>query len=851
MVRIILFLSLAATLGSCSPDTLTGQLFHNTTAHYNGYFYAKEEINRIERTIRQNHQDDYNSILWLFPAMDSLKAKGYDKEVQEAIKMASIAIQRHPGSKWMDDAYLLVGKARLYSFDWGNAIQTFKYINNPKVTKDVNTRHAALIWLLRTYAVHREFNNAEAVVDYLQKENLSRNNRKHFLLEKAYYHQLRGDFDGMIRALSEAEPLFTRRDRPGRYYFIMGQVYQHLGFESEAYNFYRKAINTHPEYEIDFYARLYMAQVAEISRSRDVAHARKSFRKLLTDSKNRDFKDKIYYEMGLFEEKQGNLKEALNFYKQAVREGNNRLVNADAYSRIGHLYYDSLRNYELAQAYYDSAVNAMPPSRPGYAEIKKRQEVLNEFVKHYKTIKWNDSLLTLAQLDTASLRRLVEEKFKATPAQPTAKRKKSNEAQPVAPVTEVPQEPMLASTTTGGWYFSNPTTLATGRAEFLRVWGRIPLEDNWRKSSMRNLSTIQKPLASASDEVNKNNTSEQSPENKTREALRNLMAQIPYTDSLKNLALSRIEESLFALGDIYYFRLGESANAVTAYQTLLQRFPQSEHEAEVLYKLYVILKDTNPQAANQYAQQLASRHPESVFNKLLQNPNYLADNERMQEKQKILYADAYNLYQQNRLQEASILVQQALQLEETAFRPWLVMLDILITGRQGNTETYQQKLQQFIDEGGPDELVQLSRAMLQAARSANKTAAEKPLYSRQIEEPHYFVVALAADENMEAAITQFLNNFNKSNFADLQLKVSRTDLNNGTVLILVSDLPRISAAIEYFRLVTEKHLPRQEWSNRKFSTFVISKGNFNILYRTQQLNEYLEFFSKVYRAANP
>src|SRR5690606_5454353 len=102
-----------------------------------------------------------------------------------AVKMASIAIQRHPNSKWVDDAYILVGKARMYSLDWGNAIQTFKYVNTH--SKDRNARHLAIINLIRTYTEHGEFNNARAAIDYLDKANLSKVNKKKLLLEKAYF----------------------------------------------------------------------------------------------------------------------------------------------------------------------------------------------------------------------------------------------------------------------------------------------------------------------------------------------------------------------------------------------------------------------------------------------------------------------------------------------------------------------------------------------------------------------------------------------------------------------------------------------------------------------------------------
>ena len=83
------FLVLAAGIAaSCSSErnTWTSKAYHNTTAHFNGYYYANEEIRKIEATIHKSQVDDYNRILRLFPTFDSTLAKGYDKEVQEAVK---------------------------------------------------------------------------------------------------------------------------------------------------------------------------------------------------------------------------------------------------------------------------------------------------------------------------------------------------------------------------------------------------------------------------------------------------------------------------------------------------------------------------------------------------------------------------------------------------------------------------------------------------------------------------------------------------------------------------------------------------------------------------------------------
>ena len=168
---------------------------------------------------------------------------------------------------------------------------------------------------------------------------------------------------------------------------------------------------TNPEYEVDFYARLYLAQVTEISRSKNVNAARKSFRKLLKDNKNKEFKDKIFYEMGVFEFKQKNLNEAIADFNKSIREGTNRRIDGEAYLRLGEIYYDTLRKYELSQAYYDSAINALPKDYEGYEAIKARQEILDEFVKHLNTIKWQDSLLSMANMDSAGLRMKIDSSF--------------------------------------------------------------------------------------------------------------------------------------------------------------------------------------------------------------------------------------------------------------------------------------------------------------------------------------------------------------------------------------------------------------------------------------------------------
>ena len=851
---------LVIALFSCSPErnTWTSKAYHNTTAHFNGYYYALEEINKVEDVILTSHADDYNRILRLYPTFDSTLANSFEKEIEEAIKMASVAIERHSNSKWVDDAYILVGKARMYSLDWGNAVQTFKYVNTH--SKDKDAKHLAIINLIRTYIEHREMNNAQAAIDYLEKARLSKTNKKKFFLEKAYYHQLLENYDQMVRSLTAVDGLLTKKDRKGRIYFIIGQVYQRLGFESEAYNYYKKCLNTNPEYEVDFYARLYMAQVTEISRNRDVNAARKSFRKLLKDSKNKEFRDKIYYEMGIFELKQNDVKGAIDHLNRSVRSGNNKRIQGEAYLRLGEIYYDTLKDYALSQAYYDSAISALPSDYEGYASIKERQEILNEFVMHLKTVQWQDSLLSLSSLDTSALRAMVdsvvtaEQKIAELKAA-GKKKKRGNRIEIDSQSSGIFNDSNEPNEVAGDWYFGNPASVGQGQSEFKRVWGEVKLEDNWRRSQRMSSSFQDRntPLT-ATNTPTGDQTTEEAKENAdpVDVAYADLDKQIPRTEEARAAALARIEEAYFLLGDIYNFKLHEKDNAVDIYTTLLTRFPDSEYEPEVLYTLYLITKDTHPDQAGQYATRLKTEHPTSTFARILINPDYLQESSQAAEKQKVQYKNAYQIFEAGHYDSASVIVQNALRMGDTGFNPTLELLQILIIGKTEDIGRYQYTLQEYIKSYPETEQSRYAQKLLDASHKFEQEEEKRKgiTFITSFNGPHYFVLVYPKKKNANEVTGAALEYFNESHFAQSKLNTSHLVLNDDLALTFVSEFAGKKAAMEYFQTFSENLPGIQDLRNHKFDNFVITKENFDIFYRTKGLNEYLRFFEKNYQTKN-
>lgn len=842
----------------CSSErkNWTSKTYHNLTAHYNGYFYADVEIKKIEDAILAANIDDYNRILRLFPTFDSTLAKSYEKEVEEAIKMASIAIQRHPNSKWVDDAYILVGKARLYSLDWGNAIETFKYVNGK--SEDPDARHRAIITLIRTFTEHKEYNNAQAAIDFLLKEKLSKKNLKDLYLEKAYFHQVQEDYDNMVRSLTAASPLLKKSDRSGRVYFIIGQVYQKLGFESEAFNFYRKCLATNPEYETDFYARLYMAQVAEISRSRDISAARKSFRRLLKDNKNRDFRDKIYYELGAFELKQKNLPQAMTNFNLAIREGTDKRVDGVAYLRLGEIYYDTLKEYELSQAYYDSAIGSLPTDYENYAAIKQRQEVLNEFVSNLKTIEWQDSLLAMASLDSAVLRGRIDSVFAARKLAEEAamgkkRKRKGNRIALEGNEVNIFGEGELGSETSD-WYFGNPSAMALGASEFVRIWGNIKLEDNWRRSTR--LSAIGGEVSDAATSVPDSAASQPVaavPVDPAEAEFIRIDQEIPRTEEQRAAALKKIEDAYFRVGDIYYFDLLEKDNAEKTYLKLLERFPESEYAAEALYKLYLIAKEYDPVRAKEYSDRLTADYPFSTFAKILINPDYLLESSQTAEKQKEIYSEAYASFEKGNYVDARRMADEGLALGETAFSPNLQLLKVLITGGLEDVETYQAALVEFIRVNPDNELVPYAQKLLETSQKFEQNQ-EKRLeirYTYAEADPHYFVMVYRRTEPLSEIGPSVLEDFNKNYFPGLDLNTSILVLDPSSAMTIVSNFNNGATAVQYYKTFVDKLETFSELRNHKYDKFVITSDNFNILYRTKGLNEYLQFFERNYRPQNP
>lgn len=840
----------------CSPErkNFISKSFHNTTARYNAYFYANERLVEVEEAIETNHKNNFNETLKIFSEVDSGVINSMRDQLEEVIKKASIAIQRHPNSRWVDDSYVLVGKSRYYSGDFVNAIETFKYVNTK--SDDDNARHEALVWLMRTFLDYNEENNAIAVSDYLKKEKLNAANYRLLELTRGYLYEKREDYDEMVKHLVNVAPDLTKKENAARINFIIGQIYQQKGFDAEAYNYYNICLKNNPNYELSFYAMLNMAQVTELADQNDVKKTRKYFVKLLKDRKNLEFKDKIYYEMANFEIKQNDFETAIEYYKSSVAASvNNPRQKAYSYLKLGEIHFNHFKNYETAKAYYDSTVNVLPKDDDLFPGVSERQVILADFVDQINTIHLQDSLLNLSEMDTTSLYAYLDEVIaeKQRQAEEEAKNRENNVRRGNANQTDIfnpfSQNNTLTASSGSTWYFYNQNAISLGQSEFKRIWGDISLEDHWRrsnKSSTSEFAQIETEDTVASENLQESDMAGPAVGNSREQYL----ATIPFTEEARQQALMKIETAYYNLGKIYNFQLEEENEAAESFEELISRFPQSEYTPEVLYLLYLIYKNLDNEKYQQIADQLISGYPNTTFAKLVNNPNYREESNIASEKLKNYYKKAYAYYLNDSIDLALATVNEGIELyPDNSFSDNMELLRIFLLAKTDGYYKYQYELQEFDDKFPESELLNYVNDLLTSAEDfQTRLATEKEIqYIPYFDQTHYCVFLYPTLDDLSNTIPQKIEDLNRDLWSSDDLKTGNLTFNDSYSMVLINEFANREKAMEYFNLFNEKQSSFENAGPYKFYSFVISEDNFQILYQTKGLQEYLNFFEKNYQ----
>jgi tetratricopeptide (TPR) repeat protein len=773
---------LGLSVAGCASDkSVFSHALNNVAARDNGFFLAREKLWATEATLYKGRNDDYNRVLPLYPTLDSGTVRATRPDLNDIIKKASLPIQHRAGSDWTDDAYLLVGWSRFYKMEFDDAILTFKYVNS--TSRDPFGKQEALIGLMRTFLITKQLDNAKAVSDLLDKElGLPKDARELFLARADYYLQTE-EPTLAIAQLEKALPLIPAKNERSRTRFILAQLYQAQGQDKEATAQLNNILKHNPPYELDFQSKLLLGQVSDLNKQ-SKERLDKYFAALLKDPKNKEYRDKIYYEMGRLAYRQQKYGDALALLRTSVQQPTtSKSQKGYTYLLAGRIYYENLQKYRLAAAYYDSTTQAMPKENPLYVKTKERSDILQEFAKQYTIIETQDSLQALARLPGAELDKRLNTyaaaelevkriaQAKAMAAQQALAKKQQADA---SRINSTPSSlsgsqrdisnPNAFDATTAmasgaGWYFDNATSLGTARADFLRTWGDRKLQDNWRTVSAPSSSPNAPQNGGAPVSVTGNDQTRvngggvlgTSPSATTGAALADPLAEqnalvaqyrqaLPTTPGQLQTSDQQVEAAMYELGGIYKELLKEKQRGYDTYAGQVTRYPRGAHAPDADYLLYLYYKDL-PDAAKaaQYAAALQREFPTSTYAKLIADPLYREHERALHNAVAARLDSAFILYKDQRFTKSKAAVARLeQQYPKSDLTDRVAYLKLLLAIRTQPPVAVRVSVGQFAKDYPASPLVPQALALAGAYQKAEAgqlygalASTEKPLLSSQ------------------------------------------------------------------------------------------------------------------------
>jgi tetratricopeptide (TPR) repeat protein len=872
----IVFITLLL-LTACSAQKNTGlsRAYHNLTSKYNVLFNGSESYKDGLYKIEKEYSDDYSQILPIFnyggDEIVDLTSSDMDRTIKKCSKLITLhSITAKPKVKdnktlspeeraffskkeynvFVDDAYLLMGKAHFYKHEYPLAAEIFRRVLND--FKNQSTIPETQVWLARVSIETGQYIEASDILTVL-------NNNADFpkkLFPELYptyadFYLKQKDYGNAISFLEKSLVYIKQKKVKTRYLFILAQLYEKTGDLKRASEYYDQVIKMNPVYEMAFNAHINRALAYEqgFGRADDIES---ELIKMLNDDKNIDYQDQIYYALGNLAIKEGNESKALEYYVKSIEtnKGNDQQKVRSYLILADHFY--NIPDYPKAQAYYDSAVSKIEPDYPGYNIYFTKSKSLTRLVHEINVVTLGDSVLLLAQLPGDELNSridaLIADKRRKDEDE---KQKQQNKVMDEQFDQEIAMNSAAKQESSSGsqWYFYNDAAKTMGYKEFRLKWGNRRLEDHWQRASKAMVSFIPGEEIAVNESESGELEIVMSPFSRDY-----YMAGIPLTDSARNLTYNSIEEALYNMGMIYKDELKDYDKANDSFKSLIKRFPKSDYLLASYYNLYIIARDqNNPAMMDYYKGIIARQFPESTYAKVLTDPEYFNNLEKEDRKIREYYEQTYALYLAGNNVEVHSRTNEARKLyPEHALFPLFTYLGILAEGKMTDQNVFRDSLLVVAAKYPGTEIAADARNLISYMdqehpefKEAEEIKISKELYSETPVSDHYFVFALPKQISTNQLVFNIINyNLDYSDAIDLIVEVIR--LNNEHNLITVKMFPDEQKAKLYLNGIVNDQGILKDMPEIEMLPFIISDKNLVTLKDDKSVDRYLKFYNEYY-----
>ena len=710
--KIVLLLIVFTALYSCSTkkDTLISRNWHTLNTKFNVLFNGNESLNNGIKEIEETYKDDWFLQLpiepikfeedkIIIPNLNSNLGAGFgsDEEQEKATTPFGIAeekavkaIQKHgmnindfERNRQIDDAYLLLGKARYYEQRFIPAIEAFNYVisNYPDADLIAETK----IWRAKSnIRIDNEEFAIESMKLLLQVTDTLELEFPAAIKEQGYttlaMAYIKADsIQNAKKYLIKSTETLKNRSQAARNLFVLGQIYSLENKKDSASMVFNKVINfKKAPYKYKMHAHIELAKNTT-SDSSSVAIIAK-MEELIKDRDNRGYLDELFYQVGYLHEKNDSINLAVDNYNKSLRaKSDNIKQKTFTYERLGNINFNN-SEYQLANSYYDSIINiATDTLNLRFRRIKRKYKNLASLINFEEIITKNDSILRIASLSKpeqeAYFNKYIEDLKKKD--EEAAQLKLNQQA-----FGDTFGGNQLKSNNRGKWYFYNSQSLSFGKTEFKKIWGNRTLDDNWRWS----FKTSTNSKATDSVVVSKENL---------RYDLASYLETIPTEKEKIDSLQTERNQSLYEVGVIYKQQFKDSKLAIKRLKRVLSLKPHKEIILPINWHLYLIYKDLNDSLeADKYKNVILTEYPETNFAKVIKNPNKPFEEEKSVNEIEESYKEMYTLYKDDKFEEAVNKINEIIPvIKNSKLLPKFELLKAYAIGKYQDKETYKTALE--------------------------------------------------------------------------------------------------------------------------------------------------------------
>ncbi len=615
---------------STKKDAFLNRNWHALNTKYNVLYNGNLAFDEGREELNANYKDDYWEILPIerLQVTEDLKLDSEDnnpnfirgeEKATKAVQKHSMDIKDEERNPQTDEAFLLLGKARYFDQRYIPALEAFNYIIKKYTYSDkLNEAH---IWREK---VNIRLENEDLAIKNLKRlmkyENLKDQEYAdaRAMMAQAYINEK--VLDTAIQQLKVASHYSKKNPEKGRYYYIIGQLYNQLGHKDSANYAFDKVIDLNRRSP-----RVYMinAEIQKLRNTEITDENQEELLEYLTDleenRENRPFLDKIYRQVAEFHLDRGSDSLALAYFNKSLRATQNEpKLNALNYENLAEYNFDE-NEYKTAGAYYDSVLTNLPENTKKFRATKKKLDNLEDVIKYEDIAQHADSVINLYNMSP-------EERF-AYFEEHIAKIKKADEE-----AAKKAEEKITASFASfadskggkenkGKFYFYNLQSLGYGKNDFTNKWGNRELEDDWRWSN-KNI------IANSNDDnaVAQVDSLDREPSLDEKYSLDFYIDRIPTDVSVIDSLHTERNFANYQLGLIYKEKFKENLLAAGKLEDVLKSDPEERLILPSKYNLFKIYEEEGSPLAATMKDDIIKNHGDSRYAEILLNPQaVLAD----------------------------------------------------------------------------------------------------------------------------------------------------------------------------------------------------------------------------------